>query len=751
MTWHQYYNYGTSLQLYALSTFLRNRGEEPYVINYHTREPGPSGGNVKLIQKAFGKMDHYLYRVLLDEEKSPKQFRNFLDKNLTFTSPCDTLSELEQLNDTMDAFICGSDQIWSPMIFDPHFYLDFVTDDFRKIAYAPSVGLPAITNKFVREEIKKYTGRISYLSTREKSGSKLIEEIVGRPVKTVLDPTFLLTKDDWHSAYIHTEYNDKPYVLTYMLGHNEKQWKVIRSIADALDFDLRIVPVYYNDYHRKGCISDAIGPEEFLNLIDNASYICTDSFHGTIFSILFHKNFTVFERFKNKSEKNQNSRIYNLLQIVNLEERLWKNNRTSDIHQNIDFDKVDALLQEERFSSEQFLLNALDSVRCSKKKEAKNNIQKNLTLCCGCGGCAAVCPVDAINIQMNHEGFYSSSVQNEKCISCGKCRYVCPYISGTKYDNMCVKGALYSFKYNSHDVLMQSSSGGAAYAISLKAFQERNIVAGCRFNIEEQKSEHIIINDSSKLIELQGSKYMQSDFSGIAAQIQNIDNAVIFGTPCQIAAARNLCKGKNILFVDLICHGVPTNFLFQSYKNYLQKKHGINPDKLDITFRYKPEGWRERYIYSTDGENSVCNHQSKDPYFLAFEHGVCYSPTCYECPWRNKSRADIRIGDYWHTRFSNDTTGVSMVLVMSENGNEWVSKLSNNENVSMERTEIADYINCQQMSNLSAPLYREEVIEKLQNNIDLEDIVNDYVMPLENERRMRKQFGKLKGAVKRNG
>ena len=748
MTWHEYYNYGTTLQLYAMVKTIQKLGQDPYVVNYHTRTMGATGETPHLYKKFRKKADQVVFRVF-DSETRRKKFEHFIQENIVFTDLCDTLPELERLNDWIDCFVCGSDQIWSPKIFDPHFFLDFVWDSNRTIAYAPSVGLPQISNEYVKSQIKEVAERIRFLSTREESGSSIISDLTGRDVATVLDPTFLLTKNDWEEICCKDNRN-KPYLLVYMLGHNKSQWNKIYKIASILKYDVVVIPVFEKDQKRPGCLHEPVGPNEFLGLINNASFVCTDSFHATAFSIIFQKEFLVFERFKEKSELNQNSRIYNILQQVKLKDRLYSNDKAlfEIINKKIDYPTANMNLDKKRRASLLYLSDAIEKVRGYKNPEFKKNIKHNLTLCCGCGACMVSCPVDAIRIKMDDEGFYTSTIDNDKCISCGACRKVCPYITGLGGE-YCKNGKLYSYKDNSVDVLMKSSSGGAAYDLSRIALLTGYKIIGSTFDRNEQKAKHIVVEKLSNLYKLQGSKYIQSNFSVIAESLRSKEDLMIFGTPCQIAAAKRLHQGNNSVFVDLICHGIPSYFLFEEYANYLNRKHNIDTEKMDVIFRYKPRGWKERYIYVTDTKKSICTHQDKDPYFLCFEYSICYSKNCFECPWRDKSQADLRVGDYWNSRFDNDKTGVSMILALTPTGQEWIKKLAENNMGCIKEGAITDYTDVQQMVNTPAPLFRKEAIMELKEHTPIENIVDKYVYPLYREKEQVEQIGKLKNIIKK--
>ena len=345
MTWFQYHNYGTALQVTALSEILKRIGCTPTVIKYYTKPTVEGYVDESFIQYFIHKVvqrigligkAHYLS---VEKEKS---FDEFLSCNLKFSDECKIFSDLESLNDKFDYFVCGSDQIWSPACFDPHYFLDFVSDNRKKIAYAPSVGLPKIENRNIKEEMARLCSSFAHLSTREESGSKIIHDITGREVKTVLDPTLLLSKDGWSNfESTNVRISNSSYLLVYMLGQNKQQWKMIRKIAKELELEIKIIPVYRKDFLRKGCIKFPVGPAEFLSLMHSAAFVCTDSFHGMAFSINYCKQFAVFERFTHDDPINQNSRIYNLADKLDLHNRIIKNVKRSSVMSNqIDYNRV---------------------------------------------------------------------------------------------------------------------------------------------------------------------------------------------------------------------------------------------------------------------------------------------------------------------------------------------------------------------------------------------------------------------------
>lgn len=365
MTWFQYHNYGTALQVTAMSEILKKNGCAPTVIQYYTRpkaaEPADESFISRFVRKAVRRLK-YIGKSQYSSEGREEKFRQFLSAHLDFSDKCDTLPELEALNDKFDYFVCGSDQIWAPSGFDPHYFFDFVHDDNKKIAYAPSVGLPRIEKDEVKKEMARLCSLFAHLSTRESSGSRIIHDLTGREVRTVLDPTLLLQKDDWERFESgRTGIPRHPYLLVYMLGLNKENWRKVYQISRALNLKVRIIPVYKKDYLRRGCIKEPIGPAEFLSLVHSASFVCTDSFHGTAFSIVYKKPFIVFERFTDNDPINQNSRIYNILDILELNERL---NRQSEPVmperlRSVDFSTADRCLNAQRTQSLAYLKNAL--------------------------------------------------------------------------------------------------------------------------------------------------------------------------------------------------------------------------------------------------------------------------------------------------------------------------------------------------------------------------------------------------------
>lgn len=757
LTWFHYHNYGTALQVAALSHMIRQMGYPVDVIDYQ-----PKGERRLLLSDDV--ISYYANRIKgavegrlnknYESETREGLFIDFYQTHLSFSKPCITFSDFRELNDLYKAFVCGSDQIWAPSCFDERYFLDFVEDTKRMVAYAPSVGLDSIKDKDIEKQIQRLAGRFEWISTREYSGSKLISHLTGKTVETVLDPTLLLSKSEW-KIMASAKFSEKePYLLAYFLRSNKHYWKKTYELAAKLHLKVKIIPVFCNDFDRRGCIKTPIGPAEFLELMAGASFVCTDSFHGMAFAINFNKEFTVFERFRKGEDNNQNSRVYHLLAITKLQARLYQKSCSLERYlEKTDYESVNHILSKWRKKSLDFLSSALKSIKNHiEHVEMKKYISVEDGFCCGCGACASVCPVHAVSIRMK-DGFLCANVDKELCISCGKCRKVCP-LYGEREGKPIKNGKLFSYKDNSMQVLKVSSSGGIAHRIAALYLKKGYSAAGCMFDKSRQRARHILVSpkETEKLALLQGSKYIQSDFTNISlALAKGNGKMVIFGTPCQIAAAKKMAgQQEDIIYVDLICHGVPSQLLYQKYQKYLQNVHGMDKDCLEVSFRYKKRGWRERYIYSRDLQKSHCKHQSKDPFFLMFESMECYSKPCYECRWRDFSAADIRIGDYWGPKFKNDMDGVSMVICMNKKGENILRELSGYAIISVQ--DICDYFGYQQSENSPIPVFYERLLMKLANpSVSIENIIKEFVKPFLQRKKIWNLMSDVRRLLKENG
>ncbi|MCL2095028.1 glycosyltransferase [Candidatus Saccharibacteria bacterium] len=315
-TWWSHHNHGTALQVTALSNVIKSLGYDVDVVNYipsNRRYIVNYGGGLSI---DWGESERVVDGV------RDNRFKAYLDKHLTLTRKCTADKDFEKLNDEYDAFVAGSDQIWSPTVFDPRYFLDYIKNDWEKISYAPSMGPSYVENEYIRSQMRSLIAGIAYLSVREKQGAELIYELTGRRAEVVIDPTLLMSYEDWRKMMPSGGVRGKEkYIFCYFLGESDGVWEHVEAISRQTGWSVKILPIFAKD----SCHGDfemGTGPEEFFNLVDNAEMVLTDSFHGAIFSILCEKPFYVFERFASKNKLSQNTRIYNFLKLTGLERRL---------------------------------------------------------------------------------------------------------------------------------------------------------------------------------------------------------------------------------------------------------------------------------------------------------------------------------------------------------------------------------------------------------------------------------------------
>lgn len=358
-----YFNYGNRLQNYALQEILKSLGffAETLIIKPRPKETIPI--KTRLINLLKSRPDEIINRMIYKlfikkREDKINEIRTRKFKRFTYRYIHEADYDLfedsnpKYLSENYDYFIAGSDQVWNPAYTKGHsiYFLTFAEMN-KRIAYAPSFGVSEIGPKYL-EEYKKLISDITYLSVREDDGAAIIKKLTRRDVPVVLDPTLLLTKKQWLKIAKKSKYKPKgKYLVTYFLGGIPDCYKKqIKSLAKMKK--LKIVNL--------GDIKDPYGyiadPGEFIDYIKDCSAVLTDSYHGTIFSIIFGKPFVVFER---TGTLQMVSRIDTLLKKFKLTKRKIENLSLKKDLFNIDFSHVSHILEAEREKSMDYLKFAL--------------------------------------------------------------------------------------------------------------------------------------------------------------------------------------------------------------------------------------------------------------------------------------------------------------------------------------------------------------------------------------------------------
>lgn len=272
------------------------------------------------------------------------------------------------------AVITGSDQLWSPAGLPTNFFnLMFVPEDVLKIAIASSFGVQDIP-WYQTKRTSTFLRRIEYISMRENRGSEIVEELTRRNVPTILDPVFFLSREEWLERIPNERLIEGNYVFAYFLGTNSEFRKRVTEFARQNK--LKIVTLRHMDQYVREDESFGdeapydVDPRRFLNLLRNATYVFTDSFHGTAFSIINHKQFVVFDRYRNDSRVSKNSRIETLCYNFDLENRRYSQgqNLRNILVSDIDYNEVEICLNRLRETTDHYLKQVLDEIRIREKQ-----------------------------------------------------------------------------------------------------------------------------------------------------------------------------------------------------------------------------------------------------------------------------------------------------------------------------------------------------------------------------------------------
>lgn len=359
LTYHNAINYGAVLQAYALQKVLKILGFESEIINYSCPGVEKQYRRKKISDHAYWKVyiSDFLSGHRLDKKKT--EFYKFMNNYFVLSEKITTLTS--DFSDKYDAIIVGSDQVFNPKNTegDSTFLLDFESNS-KKIAYAASIG----DNSFLKLWKKKYD--IDYisllrnfdnLSFREEAASAFVSDLLGGSYATVLDPVLLAGFDVWK------EFQEQPqeeYIFVYNLGNIPLLAKCTKTLSKKTGLKVYVVNKdVKGDYMFRASENvSSLSPTDFLRMLSGAKYVITDSFHGTAFSVLYHKDFTSVV---NPDRVNTNSRINNLLKKVRLEERIASAQGEFKYDAITTYREVDNEVERMRKNSIEWLCNALHS------------------------------------------------------------------------------------------------------------------------------------------------------------------------------------------------------------------------------------------------------------------------------------------------------------------------------------------------------------------------------------------------------
>lgn len=336
-------NWGAVLQGYSTQVFINNNTDhECEVLNWE-----PVDNSLLKPYKTIPNLLHSLVHIFKCKKRIEK-FENFRNTYLKWSPKCYSDDERKKLNTLYQVFIVGSDQVWITMEHvNPIMFLDFVSDNNKKISYAPSFGADRVNEK-CNDELKRYIEDFDCVSVRESSGVNIIRRFSDIPVQVVTDPVFLNSKEFWSDLAIPPKVSGK-YIFLYPTQITKEFCEVVKAIKKKYDLPI------YTPFYVPGCktVKD-MGILDFLGWIKNADYVFATSFHATAFSIIFEKEFWAMPH------TSTGARIIDMLQMFGIENSLIHTLNDVDFNKQIDYSKVTARVKIRSEESKEWLKRALE-------------------------------------------------------------------------------------------------------------------------------------------------------------------------------------------------------------------------------------------------------------------------------------------------------------------------------------------------------------------------------------------------------
>jgi len=310
--------------------------------------------------------------------------------------------------------------------------------------------------------------------------------------------------------------------------------------------------------------------------------------------------------------------------------------------------------------------------------------------CTACGACVSICPKNALAMQPQGKvGFYYPVVDTNKCVDCHLCEKTCHvYIGGKGVHN---ESHPYMLKANDKSLIKASSSGGAFSYLADIVLSSGGIVYGAAYNYEKERLEESS-TETVGIEALRKSKYIESYcgsiFKDVEEKVKSGRKVLFCGTPCQIKGLSNYlstkkCDTSNIILVQFLCHGVPSNAFYTEYKHFLEKKYGGKMTSMD--FRYKKYGWRTAYYHFVINNRERVLRGDATTYMNSFFKYYMLRDSCYGCRIFDEGFADITIADFWgifkYDSQNKENEGISLVIAHNEKADNTVRQLESGANV----------------------------------------------------------------------
>ena len=312
-------NYGSALQAYALQKTIGSLGHECEHIDYMPENTAKlsnllrSRNSFKLLKDSLKK------RIIKAGQKGAQVksagFSEFYGKYMRLSPVCRNDDDLKQIAGRYDILVCGSDQVWNPVWFNPAYYLNFAHEGQERVAYACSLGVQTMPDGQKSGEIAKLVKPFRHISVREDEGAELLKAMTGKVAAVMPDPVCLLTPDEWRGLPCLDRVGGR-YMLCYFIGENPEYWVRISEIRIKSGLRVLVLPVTRESYISGYELLDGAPPESIPGLIAGAALVCTDSFHCAVFAHLFDRETVEFMRYRRDDPDSKNSRMDHLHRLT---------------------------------------------------------------------------------------------------------------------------------------------------------------------------------------------------------------------------------------------------------------------------------------------------------------------------------------------------------------------------------------------------------------------------------------------------
>ncbi len=664
-------NIGSYLQALAMQELIKAHGDEAYFIRTRTRLQTLSlflGYNYTAETKNIRNIvKHYLYLFI--------HFHDFLDKLKKYRRYKRDWKQFDHIISAkeaqkLDLVLYGSDEIWNPkkLTFrNPVFYGKGIESE-NKAAYAISIGDAQKEDYCSKDNLVNLIKSFKSIYLRDAHSQEVMHSLGIQTDGQICDPTLQFDIRSKMKSSQTTQ--EKKYIAVYSYRYGKEDSDVIEHIQRfAKEHHLKTVAVSLpQDWCDSYC---NCSPLEFGQILANAEYVFTTTFHGTIFSALFHTKFAVYSSLPKTMD------VLDRLGFAQarLDKGFAYDDLISILEQEKDFSAMETRLMDMRAEA----LKAYQSV-----VEITNDhfgVCKK-EVCTGCGACAYVCPKKCIAMAEDDIGAIYPNIDESKCIRCQKCKQACPQLKRQECSRSLKAYAAWS---KDDDVRKMSASGGIATELYKLFLDNDYSVVGATTN--EDFSVSLELSDRQTSIEqYKNSKYVFSDLSKIYVQIQSAiaqnKKICVIAMPCQVAAIKSVfSNNKDIVYVDLICHGMsPVSYLKQHIQS-LEQQYGFQASSLSYRDATKDTA---KYYFSVFDQEGTCVYSKRmkhgDTYQIGYHKGIIYRENCYHCPYTSVYRTgDMTLGDftglYTTAPLPFEVHHVSAMLINTEQGEEVFKRL----------------------------------------------------------------------------